>query len=212
MKAILCKSFGSPENLKLEEVKDLVPKKGEVLVEVYSVGLNYPDILQISGKYQFQPPFPFIPGSEAGGKIIELGPNVKDFAIGDRVMAIPGIGSMAEKICIKTHKLKKIPESMTLLTASGFPMVYSTSYYALKQRANLKSGEKLLVLGSGGGVGLTAVEIGKLMGATVIAGASSQEKLKFAKKIIIQRSVVALFIYTLFYSDIYFRYFFILLW
>ena len=182
MKAILCKSFGEPENLILEEVQDLKPKKGEVLVEVHSASLNFPDTLQIAGKYQYQPPFPFTPGSEAGGIIIGLGQNVKGFTIGDRVMANPGIGAMAEQLCVKSHLVRKIPNSMSLKIASGFPMVYSTSYYALKQRANLKPGEILLVLGASGGVGITAVELGKLMGAQVIAGSSSDEKLNFAKK------------------------------
>ncbi|MCH2271244.1 MAG: NADPH:quinone oxidoreductase family protein [SAR324 cluster bacterium] len=182
MKAILCKSFGTPDNLVLEEVQDLKPKEGEALVEVYAAALNFPDTLQIAGKYQYQPPFPFIPGSEAAGVIMELGPNIKGFEIGDRVMAIPGVGAMAEQVCVPASGLRKIPESMSFKTASGFPMVYSTSYYALKQRANLQPGETLLVLGASGGVGVTAVELGKLMGAQVIAGASSEEKLQFAKK------------------------------
>ena len=182
MKAILCKSFGTPENLVLEEVQDLKPKEGEALVKVYAAALNFPDTLQIAGKYQYQPPFPFIPGSEAAGVIIELGPNIKGFEIGDRVIAIPGVGAMAEQVCVPASGLRKIPESMNFKTASGFPMVHSTSYYALKQRANLQPGETLLVLGASGGVGVTAVELGKLMGAKVIAGASSEEKLQFAKK------------------------------
>ena len=182
MKAILCKSYGPPENLVLEEVQDLNPKEGEALVEVYAAALNFPDTLQIAGEYQYQPPLPFSPGSEASGIIIELGPNIKGFEIGDRVMAIPGVGAMAEQVCVPASGLRKIPESMNFKTASGFPMVYSTSYYALKQRANLQPGETLLVLGASGGVGVTAVELGKLMGAQVIAGASSEEKLQFAKK------------------------------
>ena len=182
MKAILCKSYGPPENLVLEEVDDLKPGEGEALVEVYAAALNFPDTLQIAGKYQFQPPFPFIPGSEAGGIIKELGPNVKGFDTGDRVMANPVIGAMAEQVCVPFGLLRKIPESMSFETASGFPMVYTTSYYALKQRAELQPGETLFVLGASGGVGVTAVELGKLMGAKVIAGASSKEKLEFAKK------------------------------
>ncbi len=182
MKAILCKSYGPPENLVLEEVQDLNPKEGEALVDVHSAALNFPDTLQIAGEYQYQPPLPFIPGSEASGIIIELGPNIKGFEIGDRVMAVPGVGAMAEQVCVPVSGLRKIPDSMNFKTASGFPMVYTTSYYALKQRANLQPGETLLVLGSSGGVGVTAVELGKLMGAQVIAGASSEEKLQFAKK------------------------------
>ena len=181
MKAILCKSYGPPENLVIEEVDDLKPKQGEILVEVYSASLNFPDTLQISGKYQYEHPFPFIPGSEASGVIKELGPNIKGFKIGDRVMVTPGIGTMAEQICVKTNFLRKIPDIMDLKTASCFPMIYSTSYYALKQRAQLSPGETLLVLGASGGVGITAVELGKLMGAKIIAGASSMEKLKLAR-------------------------------
>ena len=183
MKAILCKSYGPPENLVLEDIEDLKPREGEVLVEVYAASLNFPDTLQIEGKYQYQPPFPFIPGSEAGGIIKEIGPNVRGFDIGDRVMANPGIGAMAELLCVPFERLRKIPDNMSFNTASGFPMVYTTSYYALKQRAELKPAETLLVLGSSGGVGVTAVELGKLMGAEVIAAASSEEKLDFAKNI-----------------------------
>ena len=182
MKAIFCKSYGPPENLVLEEVEDLKPGNGEALVEVYAAALNFPDTLQIAGKYQYQPPFPFIPGSEAGGIIKELGPNVKGFDTGDRVMANPGIGAMAEQVCVPFRRLRRIPDSMSFLTASGFPMVYTTSYYALKQRAKLQTEETLLVLGASGGVGVAAVELGKLMGAKVIAGASSEKKLDFAKK------------------------------
>jgi len=149
---------------------------------VYAAALNSPDTLLIEGKYQWEHPFPFIPGSEAGGTIKELGANVKGFDKGDRVMATPGIGAMAEQVCVTVSSLRKIPESMSFQTASGFPMFYTISYYALKQRANLKPGETLLVLGASGGVGVTAVELGKLMGAQVIAGASSEEKLQFAKK------------------------------
>ncbi len=182
MKAILCKSYGPPENLALDEVDDLKPCEGEALIKVYAAGLNFPDTLQIEGKYQYQPPFPFIPGSEAGWIIKELGPNVKGFDTGDRVMANPGIGAMAEQVCVPFRRLRRIPDSMSFLTASGFPMVYTTSYYALKQRAKLQTEETLLVLGASGGVGVAAVELGKLMGAKVIAGASSEKKLDFAKK------------------------------
>ena len=182
MKAILCKSYGPPENLVLEDVEDIKPREGEVIVEVYAASLNFPDTLQIEGKYQYQPPFPFIPGSEAGGIIKEIGPNVRGFDIGDRVMANPGIGAMAELLCVPFERLRKIPDNMSFITASGFPMVYTTSYYALKQRAKLKPAETLLVLGSSGGVGVTAIELGKLMGAEVIAAASTKDKLDFAKK------------------------------
>ena len=118
MKAIFCKSYGPPENLVLKEVQDLKPGDGEALVEVYAAALNFPDTLQIAGKYQYQPPFPFIPGSEAGGIIRKLGPNVKGFDAGDRVMANSGIGSMAEQVCVPFGCLRKIPDSMSFQTAS----------------------------------------------------------------------------------------------
>jgi len=183
MKAILCKTLGPPENLVLEEVEDPVAAENEAVVEVYAASLNFPDGLQIQGKYQFQPPLPFIPGSEIGGVIKSVGPNLKGFNIGDRVMAIPGLGGLAEKAIVKTEGLRKIPDNMDFKTAAGFAMVYTTSYYALKQRAHLKPGETLLVLGASGGVGLAAVELGKIMGARVIAAASSDEKLEFIKRL-----------------------------
>ncbi len=183
MKAIVCQSYGPPENLVLEEIDDPVAGENEAVVEVYSASLNFPDGLQIQGKYQFQPPMPFTPGSEVGGVIKSVGPNIKGFAVGDRVMATPGIGGLAEQVVVKSDGLRKIPDSMDFKTAAGFAMIYTTSYYALKQRAQLKPGETLLVLGASGGVGLAAVELGKLMGARVIAAASSDEKLEFVNRL-----------------------------
>ena len=140
MKAILCKTLGPPENLVLEEVEDPVAAENEAVVEVYAASLNFPDGLQIQGKYQFQPPLPFIPGSEIGGVIKSVGSSLKGFDIGNRVMAIPGLGGLAEKAIVKAEGLRKIPDSMDFKTAAGFAMVYTTSYYALKQRAHLKPG------------------------------------------------------------------------
>ena len=182
MRAILCKSYGPAENLSFEEVTDPKPEADEAIVEVYSASLNFPDGLQIQGKYQFQPPKPFSPGSEVGGRIIEVGSSLSGFEIGDRVMATPGIGGLAERVKVKQEALRKIPDNMNYRTAASFVMVYTTSYYALKQRAKLSRGETLLVLGASGGVGLAAVELGKLMGARVIAAASSDEKLNFIKQ------------------------------
>lgn len=182
MKALLCKSYGPPENLTLEEVDDPVAGDNEAVVEVHAASLNFPDTLQIQGKYQFQPPMPFTPGSEVGGVIKSVGPGLEGFAAGDRVMATPGIGGMAEQVVCKAESLRKIPDTMDYKTAAGFAMIYTTSYYALKQRAQLKAGETLLVLGASGGVGLAAVELGKLMGARVIAAASSDEKLAFVEQ------------------------------
>ena len=183
MKAVVCSSYGPPENLTLEDIPNPTANENEAIVEVYSASLNFPDGLQIQGKYQFQPPMPFTPGSEVGGVIKSLGSGLKGFEIGDRVMAIPGLGGLAEEVAVKSEGLRKIPQSMDFKTAASFAMVYTTSYYALKQRANLKPGETLLVLGASGGVGLTAVELGKLMGARVIAAASSDEKLEFVKQL-----------------------------
>lgn len=182
MKAILCKSYGPPDNLSLEEVDDLKAGEKEAVVDVYAASLNFPDTLQIEGKYQFQPPMPFTPGSEVGGVIREVGPGLEGFAVGDRVMATPSIGGMAEQVIVSGPALRKIPDSMDFRTAAGFAMIYTTSYHALKQRAQLQAGETLLVLGASGGVGLAAVELGKLMGARVIAAASSDEKLDFVKQ------------------------------
>jgi NADPH2:quinone reductase len=183
MKAIVCKTYGPPENLVLEEIDDPVASENEAVVQIYSASLNFPDGLQIQGKYQFQPPMPFTPGSEVGGVITSVGAGIQGFAVGDRVMATPGIGGLAEQVAVKADGLRKIPDSMDFKTAAGFAMIYTTSYYALKQRAQLKAGETLLVLGASGGVGLAAVELGKLMGAKVIAAASSEEKLNFVNRL-----------------------------
>lgn len=183
MKAIVCKTYGPPENLVLEEIDDPVAAENEAVVQIYSASLNFPDGLQIQGKYQFQPPMPFTPGSEVGGIITSVGAGIQDFAVGDRVMATPGIGGLAEQVAVKADGLRKIPDSMDFKTAAGFAMIYTTSYYALKQRAQLQAGETLLVLGASGGVGLAAVELGKLMGAKVIAAASSDEKLDFVNRL-----------------------------
>ena len=183
MKAVVCSSYGPPENLKIEEIDEPELSDDQALVEIYAASLNFPDGLQIQGKYQFQPPMPFTPGSEVAGKIRKVGSELKGFSVGDRVMATPGIGGLAELAAVKSESLRKIPDNMDFKTAASFAMVYTTSYYALKQRAKLESGETLLVLGSSGGVGLTAVELGKLMGAKVIAAASSNDKLEFVKQL-----------------------------
>lgn len=183
MKAIVCSTYGPPENLALQEVDDPVAGANEVIVDVYAASLNFPDGLQIQGKYQFQPPMPFTPGSEVGGVVKSVGPGVTNFSAGDRVMATPGIGGLAEQVVVKADAVRSIPANMDFRTAASFAMVYTTSYYALKQRANLQPGETLLVLGASGGVGLAAVELGKLMGARVIAAASTDEKLEFVSRL-----------------------------
>ncbi|HEV7999454.1 MAG TPA: NADPH:quinone oxidoreductase family protein, partial [Planctomycetaceae bacterium] len=181
MKAVLCRAFGPPESLTLEEVPDPQPGDGQILIDVYAAGLNFPDVLQIAGKYQFQPPFPFTPGAEVAGVVTAVGANVTSVKPGDRVMGMPGIGGMAERVVVTTDSINPMPEGMDFATASGFELAYGTSYHALKQRGQLKAGETLLVLGASGGVGLAAVEIGKAFGARVIAAAGSDEKLQVAK-------------------------------
>lgn len=181
MKAVLCKAFGPAETLVLEEIASPEAKKNEVLLEVHAAGVNFPDTLIIEGKYQFKPPFPFSPGGEAAGVVTAVGEKVSHLNVGDRVMALTGWGSFAEEVAVPGYNVMPIPASMDFASAAAFGMTYGTSMHALKQRANLQPGETLLVLGASGGVGLAAVEIGKAMGAKVIAAASSAEKLEVAK-------------------------------
>lgn len=181
MKAVLCKAFGPAETLVLEEIASPEAKKNEVLLDVHAAGVNFPDTLIIEGKYQFKPPFPFSPGGEAAGVVTAVGEKVGHLKVGDRVMALTGWGSFAEEVAVPGYNVMPIPASMDFASAAAFGMTYGTSMHALKQRANLQPGETLLVLGASGGVGLAAVEIGKAMGAKVIAAASSAEKLEVAK-------------------------------
>ena len=181
MKAVLCKEYGSPETLVIEEVANPEAGPGEVVIDVHSAALNFPDTLQINGKYQFQPPMPFTPGSETAGVIRAVGEGVTNVQVGDRVMAANFIGGMAEQVKTMAVAVRKLPKSMSMNVGCGFNMIYGTSYYALKQRGKLQAGETLLVLGASGGVGLAAVELGKAMGARVIAAASTDEKLAYAK-------------------------------
>ncbi|MCP1619202.1 NADPH2:quinone reductase [Pseudomonas sp. SLBN-26] len=181
MKAVLCKAFGPAETLVLEEVASPEPKKNEVLIDVHAAGVNFPDTLIIEGKYQFKPPFPFSPGGEAAGTVAAVGEKITHLKPGDRVMALTGWGSFAEQVAVPGYNVMPIPKGIDFNSAAAFGMTYGTSMHALKQRANLQPGETLLVLGASGGVGLAAVEIGKAMGARVIAAASSDEKLEVAK-------------------------------
>ena len=178
---MLCKAYGAPEDLVLEDVAEPSPGAGEVLVEVAATALNFPDVLMVAGKYQSQPPFPFSPGGEIAGTVLEAGSGVTEFAPGDRVFGGVGYGGFAERVAVAAQSLQPVPESMSLVEASGISTTYGTSYYALKQRAALQPGETLLVLGAAGGVGIAAVQLGKAMGARVIAAASSAQKLSVAK-------------------------------
>ncbi|EIK54635.1 oxidoreductase [Stutzerimonas stutzeri TS44] len=182
MKAVLCKSFGPAENLVVEEVASPTPKPNEILLDVHAASVNFPDTLIIEGKYQFKPPLPFSPGGEAAGVVAAICAKVSHLKVGDRVMGLTGWGSFAEQVAVPAYNVLPIPAQMDFATAAAFGMTYGTSMHALKQRANLQPGETLLVLGAAGGVGLAAVEIGKAMGARVIAAASSAEKLDVTKQ------------------------------
>ncbi|MGA8584355.1 MAG: NADPH:quinone oxidoreductase family protein [Roseiarcus sp.] len=181
MKALICPSLGPAENLKVAEVDEPVAGEGQVLVEVAYAGLNFFDTLIIEGKYQVKAAPPFSPGGEFSGRVVGLGPGTRGFALGDRVMGFCPYGAAAERIAIPASRLARVPDGLALDKAAGLSVAYGTSLHALKQRAEMKPGETLLVLGASGGVGLAAVEIGKAMGARVIAGASSDEKLAFAR-------------------------------
>lgn len=181
MKAILCKAYGPAENLVIEDIPSPEAKGRGVKIRVKAAGLNFPDTLIIEGKYQLQPPMPFSPGGELAGEVIEVGEKVTRFKPGDRVAALTGWGAFAEEVVAPESNLLPLPGGMPYEQAAGFMMVYGTSYYALKQRANIQPGETLLVLGASGGVGLATVELGKAMGAKVIAAASTAEKLEVAK-------------------------------
>ncbi|WP_213878254.1 NADPH:quinone oxidoreductase family protein [Pseudomonas sp. dw_358] len=182
MKAVLCKAFGPAENLRLEETPGPVAKANEVLLDVHAAGVNFPDTLIIEGKYQFKPPLPFSPGGEAAGVIRAVGEKVGQLKVGDRVMALTGWGSFAEQVAVPACNVLPIPAGMDFNTAAAFSMTYGTSMHALRQRARLQPGETLLVLGASGGVGRAAVEIGKAMGARVIAAASTAQKLAAARE------------------------------
>lgn len=182
MKAALCKALGPPESIAIEEVDAPMPGPGELKVRVKAVGVNFPDVLMMAGKYQVQPPLPFSPGAELSGEVMETGKGAEGFGAGDRILAMVGHGAMAEEICVPAAVSVPIPDDMDYVTAAGFMLTYGTSYHALKQRAALAEGETLVVLGAAGGVGLAAVELGSLMGARVIAAASSDEKLALARE------------------------------
>lgn len=182
MKAVLCKAFGPADTLVVEDVSSPEIKKNEVLLDVHAAGINFPDTLIIEGKYQFKPPFPFSPGGEASGVISAVGEKVSHLKVGDRVMALTGWGSCAEQIAVPAYNILPMPDAMDFTTAAAFSMTYGTAIHALKQRGALQAGETLLVLGASGGVGLAAIEIGKVMGARVIAAASSAEKLEVARQ------------------------------
>lgn len=180
MRAVLSKAPGGPETLVVEEVRDPTPTKGQVVIEVKAVGVNFPDTLIIEDKYQFRPERPFSPGAEVAGVVEAVGEDVKGVRKGDRVIAVPGWGGMVERLAVPANTLAPMPDGMSFEEAAALIMTYGTSYYALKDRAQLQPGETLLVLGAAGGVGAAAVELGKAMGAHVVAAASTSDKVEFA--------------------------------
>ena len=182
MKAIVCNEWCKPEDLKVSEIKNPTLDDNSVRVEIYASGVNFPDVLIVQGKYQYKPPFPFSPGSEVAGIISEIGKSVKNLKVGDRVMAVTGHGAFAEEICVPEDKITLVPENMDFITAASMSLTYGTSSYALFQRANIKENDVVLIHGATGGVGITAIEISKAVGAKVIATASTDEKLKIAKE------------------------------
>lgn len=182
MKALLCTEFGTPDRLSLADVPAPAIKPGHVIISVKACGVNFPDTLMIQNKYQFKPPLPFSPGAEVTGIVKEVGEGVKGFKAGDRVFALTGWGGMADEVLADATRCVPIPPMIDFVSGAAFFYNHATSYHALKDRAELKAAETLLVLGAGGGVGLAAVELGKLLGATVIAAASSDEKLAACKE------------------------------
>ena len=180
MKALLSRQPGGPESLELEEIPEPEPARGEVRIRVHAVGVNFPDWLVIQDLYQFRPPRPFAPGAELAGVIDAIGADVTGLRPGDRVLATPLINAMAEKAVARAEQCWSIPDQMPFDEAAALVMTYGTSHHALEDRARLRARETLLILGAGGGVGLAAVELGKAMGARVVAAASSADKLALA--------------------------------
>lgn len=182
MRALQCVELGMPDKLQVNDVPDPEASPEHVVIENKAASVNFPDVLMIQGLYQFQPELPFIPGGESAGIVSAVGDGVENISVGDRVFAMTGMGAFSEKISAHNSSVVKIPDNMGFETAAALPMTYGTSLYALKQRANLKAGETLLVLGAAGGVGLATVELGKAMGARVIAAASTNEKVDLCIK------------------------------
>src|SRR6266481_9241762 len=182
MKAVLCKQYGPPESLTLEDLPSPRAGPGEAVISVRAASVNFPDVLIIQNKYQFKPPLPFSPGSELAGVVKEVGAGVSNVRPGDRVIAFTTYGAFAEEVKTEAARLLPLPEKMDFITGAAFLLTYATSDHALRDRGALKAGETLLVLGAAGGVGLAAVEIGKAVGATVIACASSDDKLAVCRE------------------------------
>lgn len=181
MRALVCREYGPPESLVIEDLDDPVAGKGEVVVDVEAAGINFPDVLSIAGKYQVKTPTPFVPGNEAAGIVSAVGDGVRHSKVGDRVIVMTRGSAFAEKVVAEEAMTMPLPDGLDFDQGAGFAVTYGTSYHALKQSADVQPGEAVLVLGAAGGVGITAVEIAKAMGARVIAAASTDEKLEFAR-------------------------------
>lgn len=177
MKAIVCKTWGLPDTLVLDDLPDVTPAAGEVAIDVQAAGVNFPDVLIIQNKYQVKPALPFTPGGELSGIVRAIGDGVRGFKPGDRVIAFVGQGAFAQQIAVPAKAVMPMPDGMDFDVAAAITLTYGTSHHAVVDRAQLKAGETMLVLGAAGGVGLAAIDIGKALGARVIAAASSDEKL-----------------------------------
>lgn len=182
MKALVCNNFGPIDQLEIKEINDPSPEKNQVVIDVAYASVNFPDALIVQGLYQVKPPTPFTPGHELAGVISKVGAGVAEFKVGDRVVCTPGVGGFAEKVLVDKMKVLPLPAKMSMQQGASLTLTYGTSLHALKNCANLQPGQTLLVLGAAGGVGIAAIEIAKIMGARVIAAASSQDKLEFCKK------------------------------
>jgi NADPH2:quinone reductase len=182
MKAVLCKELGLPGKLVIEDIPSPRAAAGQVVVSVKACGVNFPDTLIIQGKYQFKPELPFSPGGEVAGVVKEVGDGVTRVKPGDRVIAFNTWGGFAEEMLVDADRTVPMPAAMDFIPASAFVLTYGTSYHALKDRADLKAGETMLVLGAAGGVGLAAIQLGKAMGARIVAAASSDAKLKVCRE------------------------------
>jgi len=183
LRAVVCKEFGPPEKLVIEELPDPDPGPGQVVVDVEAAAVTFPDTLMLEDKYQFKAPLPFVPGGEVGGVVSAVGEGVTSLSVGDRVVGSLGVvGGFAEKALLPADGTRVLPEGADFAEATGLLYAYGTGYYGLKYRGGLQPGETLLVLGAGGNVGLAAVELGKLMGARVIAAASNDEKLALCRE------------------------------
>ncbi|MFZ6720234.1 NADPH:quinone oxidoreductase family protein [Undibacterium sp. Ji49W] len=182
MKAVICKDWGLPDTLVIEDLADVVPGQGQVAIDVKAAGVNFPDVLIIQNKYQFKPELPFTPGSELSGVVRAVGEGVSHVKVGDKVIAFVGNGAFAQQVVVPAHAIMPMPPGMDFDTAAAITLTYGTSHHAVVDRAQLKAGETMLVLGAAGGVGLAAIEIGKALGARVIAAASTDEKLAICKQ------------------------------